>query len=287
MALVPLIDTHAHLSHPEFRDDLPQVRERAEAVGVQCVLAVSETLSDAERILSLMTVHTPWMQAAIGLHPRHISSFHDESVMNSKLQTLSEMAYRFRNQLTAIAEIGLDFSPHVLASMQNVPHHQIRKLQRVALEFQLRLAADLGLPLSLHSRNAGHYVLETVEKVVNDCGKRLSVCMHAYDGRFAYVQRAFQNLSLVDLYFSIPPCVVRQTQFQTLVKRLPLDRILLESDAPSLSAVKNTRSEPAQLANTLRFIANVKNVNEELLRNSLYQNTVRIFPRLRPLFRTE
>lgn len=313
MVLAPLIDTHAHLTHPDFHDDLREVRDRAETVGVRSVLVVSETLSDAERVLSLTSVHHPWMQAAIGLHPQYISTLCDESVMNTELQTLSELAHRFQNTLAAIGEAGLDFSPNVLATSvqdhndsngdhnddhdhdhdgnggngndHDVSHKQkIRNRQIAALEFQLRLAADLGLPVTLHSRNAGHYVLETVGRVVNGYGKRLSVCMHAYDGRFAYVQRAFQTLSMVDLYFSIAPCVVRQTQFQTLVKRLPLNRILLESDAPSLSNVKGTRSEPAQLANTLSFIANLKNVNEESLRNSLYQNTMRVFPRLRPLF---
>lgn len=278
--MIPLVDTHAHLTHPLFRDDLAQVRERAQRAGVTRVLAVSETAEDAEAVILVAQAHDVWVSGAVGVHPERASGLDDVKLM-AHLERLSEIAHRHAHSLAAVGEIGLDFSPHVLAAASPASPAVARQRQCTALDFQLRLARTLALPVSLHSRSAGHYVLDRVAAVGSETGGRLVVCMHAYDGRFVYAHRAISQAFAEDLCFSIPPSVLRSPHLHNLVARLPLRCLLLESDAPALSAVKGARAEPAELPRVAALIAAIKGVDEETVRACLYENTMRVFPRMR------
>lgn len=282
--MIPLIDTYAHLAGPKFEHDLAQVRARAEALGVKRVLCMSDSLEEAEAVLrgAVRAEHGPWLQPAIGLHPEYVSRLHDDAVLTTKLHALAALARDHRHQLAAIGAAGLNFAPW--------DGDHIRDLQYRALYFQLRLAAELSLPLVLHSQSAGRYVLETVETFMKErfCSS-LTVCMQRYEGCIEPVIRVLETVSTsnIDWYFSIPPCFVYDCRLKVLVKRLPMSRILLESDAPFPGeGLRAVRAEPAELPTTVRLIAELRNLTERLVRSSLYDNTLRAFPRLRPLSST-
>lgn len=104
--------------------------------------------------------------------------------------------------------------------------------------------------------------------------------MHAFDGRAIYAERALDDYPGL-LYFSLPPSIVRTPSFAKLARRLPLDRLLLESDAPALAAVPQTRNEPAELPRALHMLAGLKGLDVEHVRQVLLHNSYTLFPRLR------
>ena len=123
----------------------------------------------------------------------------------------------------SLGEVGLDFSPHVANS------DEAKATQRHFLRHQVAVASELNLPVNVHSRSAGRPVIDLLE----ECNAS-NVCLHAFDGSNRVAKRGIAN----GYYFSIPASVVRSKQKQELVMLLPLDVMLLESDAPALAPIK-------------------------------------------------
>ncbi len=113
------------------------------------------------------------------------------------------------------------------------------------------LAAELDLPLNVHSRSAGR---ATIELLLAHGARR--VLMHAFDGR---AQSALPGVE-AGFFFSVPPSVVRSPQKQKLVRRLPLEHLLVETDSPVLGPVPGERNEPANVQISLRAIAEAKDL---------------------------
>ncbi|KAJ3355197.1 putative deoxyribonuclease tatdn3 [Allomyces javanicus] len=133
------------------------------------------------------------------------------------------------HQLAGIGEIGLDYTPYVLAGHPDGP--DVAKADQVrVLDAHLALAAASNLPVTVHSRSAGKYALAVIDKYPH-----VRVAMHAFDG--APGKSAVPALARRDkLWFSIPPSVCQaNSAFRKLVALVPLERLLVESDAPALA----------------------------------------------------
>lgn len=258
-----MLDTHAHLTDPSFADDLPAVLNRAQTAGLSSIVVVSETLSDSHSVLSLCASYAV-LHPALGLHPCHVTTL-SPSTLSSHLSSLQDL---FRaHPVVAIGEVGLDYTPHVL-SLSTDPSFA-RNQQQDTFAYFLHLAQELDLPVTAHSRGAGRHALD----VVVDSTSRgpVRVVMHAFDGKAVYAERALDRVK-EGLYFSVPPCIVRSSQLAKLVKRLPLERLLLESDAPALGIVAGERNEPAQILRSVNMIAALKGVDSEYVRTVIAGN---------------
>jgi len=249
-----LIDTHAHLCAPEFDHDLKAVLSRARTAGVAAVIAVGETVADADRNLELSRRH-PMIRPAAGLDPTLL-----ESVQAEMLQ---HFIRRNRSELVAIGEVGLD---HWV-----VKEEKDRELQREIFKGFIRLAAAMDLPLNVHSRSAGR---QAIDLLLRSGAARVQ--LHAFDGR------ASTALPAVDAgyFFSIPPSVVRSRQKQKLVRQLPLDCLLVETDSPVLGPEPGTRNEPAALAVAVQAIAAIKSLPEQAVMQAVSANAIRLYGRL-------
>jgi TatD DNase family protein len=133
------------------------------------------------------------------------------------------------------------------------------------------LSLELDLPLNVHSRSAGHY---TVDLLFSAGARR--VLMHAFDGKASHAVRAAEAGYL----FSVPPSVVRSDQKQKLVRRLPIESLVLESDSPVLGPDRDKRNEPANLVYSRDFIADVKGISPERVDEMTTANARRLFSRL-------
>jgi TatD DNase family protein len=131
------------------------------------------------------------------------------------------------------------------------------------------LAQELALPLNVHSRSAGHHTLD----LLITCGAN-RVLMHAFDGKASYAVRAAEQHGYL---FSIPPSVVRSSQKQKLVRLLPLEALVLESDSPVLGPEPGVRNEPANLMHAVRCIAALKGVSEDRVQEITTVNAKRLF----------
>lgn len=246
-----LVDTHTHLCDRVFRDDLVQVLASARNAGIYRVIAVSETLKDARRNLKLAEEY-PEILPAAGLYPTHL----DLDQADLMMQLIRDNA----GKLVAIGEVGLDHW-----KVQDV---DLRTLQQMIFERFIELSLELDLPLNVHSRSAGRHAIACL---INKGATRVQ--LHAFDGRAATASAALE----AGYYFSIPASIVRSRQKQKLVRNLPLDRILLETDSPVLSPHGRERNEPANLIVALKAVAEMKGMTEDSIREAVVENTQRLY----------
>lgn len=247
-----LTDTHAHLCSPDFDADRAEVLARARAAGVTSVVAVGETLEDAHRNLELADAFPDLVRPAAGLFPTHLDLEQTEALIG--------WIREHRDRLVAIGEVGLDH--------WQVKDEEDRDLQREILGRFVELSLELDLPLNVHSRAAGR---ATVEFLLERGARRVQ--MHAFDGKPGKAQPGAE----AGFFFSVPPSVVRSRQKQKLVRFLPLDRLLVETDSPVLGPDRESRNEPANAAVSLRAIAEIKGLSEDQVAEAVVENTRRLY----------
>ena len=248
-----LVDTHAHLCDPCFDDDRDAVLDRAQAAGVGRVVAVGETLDDAHRNLEL--AQDPRIRPAAGLFPTHLDM--DQAV------AIEALLRRHRDRFVAVGEVGLDY--------WKVKDEDDRVIQREIFSRFIDLADELDLPVNVHSRSSGRHAIDLlIEK-----GAR-KVHLHAFDGKASHARRA------VDAGFklSIPPSVVRSNQKQKLIRALPLDAFMVETDSPVLGPDREARNEPANAVISVRQIAELQQIPEQQVRETVQQTTRELYGEL-------
>jgi TatD DNase family protein len=245
-----LIDCHAHLGDPVFDEDRNEVLARAREAGVGAIVTVGETLPEARRILELAGEHEE-LRPAAGLYPTHL----DPDAAQAMLDWIREQ----REKLVAIGEVGLDH--------WKVREPAERELQREIFSGFVRLAAELELPLNIHSRSAGR---EVIGLLLAQGARRVQ--LHAFDGRPSRALPAVEAGYL----FSIPTSVLYSRQKQKLVKRLPLSCLLLETDSPVMAPTRGTRNEPANLPLVVQAIAELKGVTESEVAETTTDNAQRL-----------
>lgn len=251
----PLTDCHAHLGDPVFDDDRDAVLERAAAAGVERVVMVGETLGDARRNLELSERYPGRLPVAAGLYPTVLD---EEQAI-----ALADLVRDRRDRIAAIGEVGLD--------RWKVRDDADLELQRRLFALFVDLAIELDLPLNVHSRSAGHYAIE----LLLERGAR-KVQLHAFDGKASRARPAVA----AGYFFSVPPSVVRSKQKQKLVRALPLEQLLVETDSPVLGVDRTGRNEPAAARISLRAIAWLKELEEARVAEEIARNTSRLYPDL-------
>ncbi|MEJ2726916.1 MAG: TatD family hydrolase [Deltaproteobacteria bacterium] len=249
-----LIDTHAHICDPAFDKDRAEVLEKARRAGVAAIIAVGENLSDARKNLELAEKHS-MLKPAAGLYPDVLDV--------NQADEMSDFIRQNHSVLAAIGEVGLDYWV-----VKEAPD---RALQREIFKRFIDLAKELNLPLNVHSRSAGRHAIALL--LENNAER---VQMHAFDGKAGAALPAVET----GYFFSIPPSVVRSRQKQKLVKRLPLSCLLLETDSPVLGPSPEERNEPANIRQSVKTIAALKDVSEEAVIAAVSENTERLYGKL-------
>jgi TatD DNase family protein len=228
-----LTDTHCHLDFQRFDEDREQVIERARNAGVTRILNPGIDLESSQASIKLAEEYSE-IFVAVGVHPHSASSF-DQST----LPRLRELASH--PKVVAIGEIGLDY----------YRDHAPKELQRRIFRLQLELAADLGLPVVVHNRQATQEVLEGLTewqaqlvKAGSAVAKQPGV-LHSYSDNANNGRKAIES----NFYIGITgPVTFRNApELQKVVASLPVEHLLIETDAPFLAPHPNRgqRNEPA------------------------------------------
>ena len=242
------IDTHCHLNFHQFDDDRDAVVQRAWEAGVAVIINPAVDLATSRQAIELAERY-PGVYAQVGVHPNDTADFGPETVAE-----LAELAAH--PKVVAIGEIGLDYY------WERVPHDR----QWAAFEAQLELAARLDLPVVLHCRDAHADLRDVLRKWVpgaqmqRGAGAILGV-MHAYSGDQAMAEEAFGwNMALS---FGGPLTFRNARDLHALLERLPLARIMLETDAPYLTPHphRGKRNEPAYIPLIAQGLAQIKGVD--------------------------
>ena len=235
-----LIDIGANLSHKAFSADLEQVIERARGAGVTTIVVTGTSVSASRAAVALASGRAPALYATAGVHPHDASSF-DERTLEELRTLAADPAVR------ALGECGLDYNRNFSP----------RAAQLHAFEAQLELAAELKLPVFLHDREAHEDMLAVLRRYRD----RISgAVVHCFTGE-RHELHAYLDL---DLHIGITGWICderRGLHLRELVRDIPADRLMLETDAPYLlprtlkPAPANRRNEPAFLPLVLQTVA--------------------------------
>ncbi len=242
-----LTDTHTHIGDADFDLDREAVLARAAAAGVAAIITVGEDLADARKNLDLARAF-PMLKPAAGLYPARLD--------RAAAASLADFIRAHRTAFVAIGEVGLDFWAVKEAGQ--------RAVQKEIFAAFIDLALELDLPLNVHSRSAGRHA---VDLLLSRGARRVQ--MHAFDGKITAARPALE----AGYYFSIPPSIVRSRQKQKLVRHLPLESLLVETDSPVLGPDPTVRNEPANLVTAVEAIAAIKELPTEAIATAVAANT--------------
>lgn len=272
------VDTHCHLDAAEFGLEAHAIRARAAAENVaHCVFPAVE-LANFEAVRTL--AHETGDSYALGIHPLYVKQAHDADLMRLD-QALAQ--YRDDPRLVAVGEIGLDyFVPELAAGA-------LRERQEFFYRAQLKLARQHGLPVILHVRRSADQLLKGLRALGN--GKPWQGIAHAFNGS---EQQAFEFIKLgFKLGFGGALTYERAQQLRRLATTLPLESIVLETDAPDMpphwlyktaeqraAGEPQGRNTPGELPRIAAELAALRGMTPEALALATTRNARQALPRL-------
>ena len=253
-----LVDTHCHLDWKAFDPDREAVIARAVEAGVKRMITIGVDVPSSRRAIEVAEQHDS-VYAAVGLHPNDCAEF--DAVTLQEIRSLAR-----HPKVIAVGEIGLDYY------WRKVDHDT----QARAFRAQLALAAEINKPVIIHSRGAAPDVVTMLEDFTQHA-PRITGTLHSYFDDLAVAQRAFA----IGFYIGVtgPITFKKSGREREIVRQMPLERILLETDAPFLTPVphRGERNEPAYVRHVAEVIASVCGQPvEEIARQSTH-NAERLF----------
>jgi TatD DNase family protein len=254
-----LVDSHAHLDMEEFDEDRDQVVQRAFKVGIKSILCLADASEpkSVEKTLYLTEKYKNLIAAA-GVHPHQAKHF-----TPSQMQRIEELAEE--KKIKAVGEIGLDF--HYQFSLQ----HE----QEEVFRHQLNLAQKLGLPVVVHSRNAGKQLAKAIE------GEHFSNggILHCFTEDWALAKRMMDHNFFIS--FSGILTFPKAQPLREIAERIPIEKLLVETDSPYLVPFplkgKKKRNEPAYVIETAKVLAGIKKISLDKLAFATSKNFESLF----------
>lgn len=256
-----MIDTHSHIYEPEFNADREDVVQRARQAGVERILLPNINADSIAPMLELCHRHPGYCYPMLGLHPEDVKP-------NTYLLVLSDMETRLADPdhpFIAIGEVGLDYYWDTNNARE----------QEAAFRTQIEWAIRHSLPLVIHARSAHR---QLVAAMTEYRGEALTGIFHCFGGT---ADEAQELLQFPGFMLGIGGVVTyKKSILPETLASVPLERIVLETDAPYLAPVphRGKRNESAFIVEVLRKIAYIYNVSEQEAENVTNNNTKRIFP---------
>jgi len=256
-----IFDTHCHLANKELRPEAEALAERAFASGVQglaIIAADEQSLIEAPlTVAALKNVYPGKIAWSAGIHPHDADDFNDG---------LKSAVAKAAEQADAVGETGLDYHYD----------HSDRKVQQEAFAWHIALAAKLSKPLVIHCREAAEDVLRLLDvpSIQNHPNPGILHCF-AEDEIFA---RKVLDLGFY-ISFSGILTFKNADRLRGVLKMVPLDRILVETDSPWLAPIphRGKRNEPAFTKDVLTFLLTQRPESPELIEDTLWENSCRVF----------
>lgn len=251
------IDTHAHLTFPEFQADLPEVIRRAKEAKLESIVNIALDEEAVHKSMKIAEEYPGYVFNAIGIHPQEASEWNE-----SRHQQLKETA--IRQKAVAIGETGLDY--HYKLS-------PVEQQQQVFRKF-LQLAQELDIPAVIHSREASHDTLSIIRE--ENKGKLKGV-LHCFAGDMDLGKAALD----MGLYISFTGNITfpKANIIREAAKQIPLERIMIETDCPFLAPqeFRGKRNEPAYVVKVAEKIAEIKGLTAEEVAITTTGNAKRLF----------
>ena len=251
-----MIDTHCHLDFDQFNNDRSLVIERAKKAGVGYFVNVGSSFSGSKKSVELAGRHDS-VFASVGVHPHHADELTGEEF--TELETLAG-----DKKVVAIGEVGLDYfkSP-------SSPDKQ----KELFIKF-IGLSKELGLPLIIHNRDAHEDVLNTLKE---NYGLPVSGVMHCFSGERELLNRVLDMGFFVS--FTCNLTFKNAKALREVAKHAPIERLLLETDAPFLApqAYRGKRNEPAYITELRDILSELLNLPKAEIEEVTTENAKKLF----------
>ena len=242
------IDSHCHLDFPEFQSRIPEVLSNMRASQVSHALCVSVDLPDFPNVLKLAQDNSN-LFASVGVHPDY------EHTPEPSFEFLVDTANK-HSKIVAIGETGLDYF-----RMGNRSYESM-EWQRERFRTHIRAAIATGKPLIIHTRSASE---DTIKILKEEDAGRIGGVMHCFTESLDVAKAAMD----MGFYISFSGIVTFKSakELQETCKRIPLERMLIETDSPYLAPIpyRGKTNEPAWVSNVGKFIADLKDIPVEQL----------------------
>ena len=252
-----LVDSHCHLDFDVFEDDRDEALARAAAAGVGRVVTICTRLGAFETVRGLARDHRG-VDCSVGIHPHNVA---EEGIA----ETARLVALAGAPEVVGIGETGLDY----------YYDHSPREAQRASFRNHIAAARETGLPLIVHTRDADDDTAAMLGEAMEEGG--FAGVIHCFSGGAALAEAAIR----LGLYISFSGIVTfkKSDALRAIAARVPLERILVETDAPYLAPVpkRGKRNEPAFVAHTAAAIAALKGVEVDAVSRQTTDNFFRLF----------
>lgn len=249
-----LIDTHAHLYLNNFNEDIDEVIKKSIANGVSKIILPNIDENSKSDLIELYEKYPQNLFPAIGLHPTSVRKNFEEQI---------DLIFRdFSDKYIAVGEIGIDL----------YWDKSLEKEQVEAFRMQLDIAIEKQLPVIIHSRNSMNKILD----VIDDYDNRLKGVFHCFSGNY---DQAIQVIKK-GFYIGVGGIITyKNSDLKSLVEKIPLEKIILETDSPFLPPVpfRGKRNEPGHLKYIAIKLAEIKKVSLEIIENITKSNSEACF----------
>jgi TatD DNase family protein len=252
-----LVDSHCHLNYKGLVEQQQDVIARAALAGVSAMLNISTRECEWDEVVGLADTY-PHIWASVGIHPHETDAHIGIDAKKLVLRASNP-------RVIAIGETGLDF----------YYDHSDRAQQRASFREHICAARQTGLPLIVHTRDAEQ---DTLEILTEEMGKgSYPGVIHCFTASQEFADKSLE----LGLYISISGIVTfkNAADLQNTAKTIPIDRLLVETDAPFLAPVphRGKTGEPAFVADTARFLAELRGESYEALTAATTDNFYRLF----------
>ena len=252
-----LIDTHCHLNFPQFRNNLDEIVERAIKSGISKIVTISIKLSEINDIISITNKYSH-IYNSVGVHPHECKNYQDLTVNDL-------IKYTKHPKCIGIGETGLDYY------YENSP----KKLQKDIVAIHIEAARKSNLPLIVHTRNAD---ADTIEILQTEMKKgQFKGLIHCFSTTKELADKAIK----LGLYISLAGIITfnKANNLRDIVKSLPIDRLLVETDSPYLAPSPNRgkRNESAFIINIAEKLTEIYQVSIEEITNTTTNNSIEVF----------
>jgi len=259
-----LIDSHCHLEFEHFDKDRAQVIHRAQAEGIGFFINVGSSLKISKRSVDLAKEYD-CIYASCGIHPHYASFVKDED-----LDQIRQLAQE--DKVVAIGEVGLDYYDRT--TPDNDIDKDLKKVQRDLLGRFIRMAYQSDLPVIFHCRNACDDLIKVISLEGNN---NLRGVVHCFSHDKDFLYRCL-DLGLF-VSFTANITYKKADNLRELIRFVPLDRLLIETDSPYLTpqAFRGRRNAPAYIKEVAKEIARIKNLDLEHIAAATAKNTRMLF----------
>ncbi len=252
----PMIDSHSHIGFEELKEDLPALIQRATQQGVERILTVACTYEQLNDLKNILDTYEN-VYGAFGIHPNESNQLIDEGALTQIVSS--------HPKIIGIGETGLDY------------HYDFAPINKQMENFltHIRVAQNLKKPLIIHARSAD----EDTIRILTKSAKHQSIkgVLHCFTGTKELAEVALE----LGFYISASGVITfkKSEELREIFKTIPLDRLLIETDAPYLAPVpyRGMQNEPSLLPHTLRVLADIKGIPVEQMDKITTQNFKKLF----------